>query len=161
MKAKLILESGREIEMELTDEQTELVRKEAKWPQRGDWHFFLTAFGSVERGILSDSLIDKAALIIGNVFRTEQEAKNVARALKLIEAIRQDRLELNGDWVPNNDHNNWSIHYSPKDFVVLRSSELYADTFGFFQSRNDAKQVIEKHRSELLWYFTKFLPERG
>ena len=157
MKAKLILESGREIEMELTEEQTEQIRKEAKWPQVGDEYWFIGDENSFSGG-----------LAIGNVFRTKKEALNMARALRLIEAVRQDRLELNGDWVPD-----WSNHSELKHFlffghalancltVVQNRHAQAANTFGYFKDESMAQTIIDKHQPELLWYFTKFLPERG
>lgn len=165
LKAVLKLESGKEIEVELTKELSDavldLVKEEKKWPQIGNTYWYVSTGGGASKDKFEGYYCERDMQLLGNMFRTKQESENMLRALRLIEAVRQDRLELNGDWLPKNDHNNWSIHYSPKDFVVLRSNELYADTFGFYQSRNDAKQVIEKHRDELAWYFTEFLPERG
>lgn len=163
MKAKLILESGREIEMELTAEQTEQIRKETKWPQVGDKFFHICSYGDTYEATFHNTSI----IEIGNFFQTEKEAQNMVRALRLIEAVRQDRLKINGSWTPDwsrKDETKYSLGYDyyQEALEIDQTTTLQvANVFGYYKSSLDAELIIGRYLPDLEWYCTKFLPERN
>ena len=95
MKAKLILDNGKEIEIELTEEQEKAIRNDS-FPKMGDMYYTIGTFGRIDRFEYTNTCYDKGAISIGNCFKTEQEAENMIRALKLIENVRRDRKRLGG-----------------------------------------------------------------
>ncbi len=70
-----------------------------EWPQVGDRYWYITANGSINADTFLESTLGRGRLAIGNMYQSEQKAKDALRALKLIKTINDRRKELNGDWV--------------------------------------------------------------
>lgn len=162
MRAKLILDSGEEIEIELTEEQEKAIRNDS-FPKMGDMYYTIGTFGRIDRFEYTNTCYDKGAISIGNYYKTEQEAEDTVRALKLIESIRKDRERLNGDWIPdwtNDNQDKWDINYVESYNFVSYISRITQDTnlLGWYKSEEAALQIINKYRSELVWLFEDFLP---
>ena len=105
--------------------------------------------------------IDKYCLKMGNLFKTEQEAKNYTRALDLIETIRRERFKAQGKWWPNERETMFSICWDrlKNDLGVITTSWLLpSSVFGLWQDLGVMRGVIKKHESELKWYFAEYLP---
>ena len=166
MKAKLILDDGREIEIELTEEQEKAINEARQSPKEGDKYYFITKGGLIELTYHKDRLLDEWMTSIGNYFKTEQEAENMIRALKLIENVRRDRKRLNGDWKPDWKsafEKKWSIYFleAINDFAVYENRQNRdSSIFGYYEFYDSAYQIINKYKSELTWFFNEFLPER-
>lgn len=77
MKAKLILENGRKIEVELTEEQMKQIHNETKWPQVGDWYWYVGTYGPTTITEHNDHPVDYGRINLGNAFHTKQESENI------------------------------------------------------------------------------------
>ena len=105
--------------------------------------------------------IDEYYLKVGNLFKTEQEAENYSRALKLIETIRRERFKAQGKWWPSEDELRYIVRwYQPDKSVGITHSiwSFFSSVFGLWQDSGALIDVIEKHEPELKWYFTEYLP---
>ena len=163
MKAKLILDNGKEIEIELTEEQEKAI-KEDYFPENGEIYYAMSSDGYIYKNYFVTDTDYKLAAI-GNCFKTEQEAEDMIRALKLIENVRRDRKKLNGNWAPdwnNYDQKKWDIsHTRFNHFETYPSNTIQAASIlGWYKSDEIAYQIINKYKSELIWFFNEFLPER-
>lgn len=126
-----------------------------------DHYYLLTIQGDVVEYFWSGTEPDCARLDTGNVFRTEQEAKNCLRALKLIETIRRERFKAQGNWWPSEDETMFSICWDrlKNDLGVITTSWLLpSSVFGLWQDLGVMRDVIDKYDSELGWYFVDYLP---
>ena len=138
MRAKLILDNGEEIEVELTKEQEKAIKND-NFPKKGDMYYAVGTFGKIDVLKSTNTSYDKSAISIGNYYKTEQGARDKIRALKLIESIRKDRERLNGDWKPdwtNDNQGKWDINYAENYNFVSYVSRINqdADLLGWYKS---------------------------
>ena len=165
MKAKLTLDNGKEIEIELTEEQEKAINDDG-FPENGDVYWLIDGKGDTYNSHFVGCWGDYKRFAIGNYFKTEQEAEDMIRALKLIENVRKDRKELNGDWKPDWKtafEKKWSIYFSEaiNDFAVYENRQNRdSSIFGYYKFYDPAYQIINKYKAELTWFFNEFLPER-
>ena len=97
-----------------------------------------------------------------NYYTDEQLALDNARADKLFRNVRRFAVnEEGGTTFTEND--GWTIAYDPvsksvaSDHVHDVKRRLFSFAFRHLRSCNEC---IEEFRDELVWYFTKYLPER-
>lgn len=155
---------GKEIDLELTDEQKAAVERALKsntgWERvlYGDEYFFIganeIAFYEDEHTNGANDDYQKA-----NYFSSKELAENIARAQTLQRKLWRRSAELceKTEWLSkDNDCYCICYDYSIHGFVV--GTFIYARHFGqvYFDTEEHAKQVIEEFRDELTWYFTKF-----
>ena len=121
-----------------------------------DEHYLIYPAGEVVRDTWFGSLPQNKRRDMGNVFLTEREAGDEARARKLIQKARESQ---NG-FVPD-----WENFEQAKNFVYFDSGEIrilshdyrdIAPIFGYWEDESVCEQFIQDNRDELLWYFTEY-----
>ena len=163
MRAKLILDNGEEIEIELSKEQERMITEQAKFLSYGEEYYYIDIDGAVEGVVNLNDNTDIGAVEIGNCFSTEEEALDTVRALKLIKNIKEERQKLNGDWnIKGKRKEAWYIFF---DYVGQRFGCDWTygypveSAFGIYKNSYDALEVADKYEDELKWYFNEFLME--
>lgn len=154
--------NGKLIELELTEEQIEVLKKANKkktgWERvKESWLFFchiaynecasVSEFGSET----TDKLFDCA-----NYFSDETLAKNIIRAQTLQRKLWRRSAELCKR--SNLNGARWFVFYNPKTKELDTSWSIDGVYYGtvFFDTKEHTEQVIKEFHDELIWYFTKF-----
>ena len=156
---------GKEIELELTDEQKAEVERALK-PNTGwervalsDTYFTVDNKGFL-RNIKEDrDEYDNQAYDNANYFTRTELTMNIARAQTLQRKLWRRSAELckKIDW-NNKDKTKYSIVYNNKrNELSIAYFDSYTD-FGqvYFDTEEHARQALEEFRDELTWYFTEF-----
>ena len=164
--AKLIID-GKEIEIQINEEQLEQL-----CPQKKKTGYERAEFGKYywrinDTGLPSNSITegngyyDTELYNSGNYYSDKTVAENNARADKLMRQLRRfavEHREKKLDWVKNN--------YSPKFKIIFDHNEedIRADDnkciqlYGtiYFDTEEIAELAIDTFKDELLWYFTEY-----
>lgn len=163
-KAKLIID-GKEIEVEITQEQLNKLCPPKK----------KTGYERVEEGEPYWSVIctDKASVAIesecdingelyrgANYYSDKTVAENNARADKLMRQLRRfavEHREKELDW-GNDNQAKWYVSYRnvKKEFKAYLTYSV--QDFGkiYFDTEKTAQLAIKTFKDELLWYFTEY-----
>ena len=152
---------GKEIELELTDEQKAAVERALK-PNTGwervalsDTYFTVDNKGFL-RNIKEDrSEYDNQVYDNANYFTRSELTMNIVRAQTLQRKLWRRSAELckGGNW------SSWCyIYYDYKEHKFNTISSCYLKDLGqvYFDTEEHAEQVLEEFRDELTWYFTEF-----
>lgn len=104
--------------------------------------------------------VDERYLKLGNLFKTEQEADNYARAMGLIEMIRRERFKAQGNWWAKTSDSKYIMCWDPhmKRVSLHEYWSFPSSVFGSWRDRDVLKSVVERYTPELRWYFTEYLP---
>lgn len=108
-----------------------------------------------------DDNFDRYYLKVGNLFKTKQEAESYTRALNLIETIRRERFKAQGNWRPSGHEARYIMYWDQLEKTIDAAHPTWAfpsDVFGSWRRLAALRDVIEKHGTELEWYFTEYLP---
>ena len=104
---------------------------------------------------------------VGNYFKSKEDAEMVIKAMQIEQAIRIRRIELNDGWEPDWDDINeykyfiyTTANYDDGLTVGLTSYSIHYSIFGYYKSKEIAKQIIEEFGKELFWYFTEYYPNK-
>lgn len=143
-----------------------LKRKEVPpvWRPEDGAHYWTSAhtYGLTEyRWDGEGDAIDLHYLSLGDVYRTEEEAQNALRAMKLVETIRRERKLANGDWEwPDEYVEGWVIGWVHGCSLRPLQPDCRgcANSFGIWLHWHSLADVIDKYRDDLTWYFSKYLP---
>lgn len=110
---------------------------------------------------------DKENSSIGNYFKTAEDAKMVIRAMKIEQAIRIRRIELNDGWEPDwkdTDEVKYRItfnHYTGGDNYVSSTYDYDCfPIFGYYKTYEIARQIIDEFKDELEWYLKEYYPNK-
>lgn len=140
----------------LKDEINKQEEPERRWkPEFHDKYYYIDSAGVVNVGYWDDSKIDKIRYALGNIFKTEEEAKFAVEQLKVLAQIKQ-YVDDDKKWSSGNEH--WLIEYDvDKDhieanycyYILSISSNLY------FSSKEQAQKAINAIGEERLkkYYF--------
>lgn len=137
-------------------------------PNDGDDRFHFIDFKSLLRvcAFYPDKF-DEDKQRIGNYFKSDEDAKMVIKAMQIEQAIRLRRIELNDGWEPDwNDINEYkyfiytAANYDDGLTVGLTSYSIHYSIFGYYKSKEIAKQIIEEFGKEIFWYFTEYYPNK-
>lgn len=152
---------------ELTRGQWELEKEieEAKKPktiwdlENCDEHYWVLGTGEVVLDFWFGSEFQTKSRDIGNVFLTEQEAEDEARARKLIAKAKLSEGRKNFD----TNELNWEIvclHPSAlglgKVTVESYTAVSRANVFGSWETQAAAEKVLYENYEEFKWYFTEY-----
>ena len=100
---------------------------------------------------------------VGNYFKSEEDAEMVVRAMRIEQAIRIRRIELNNGWEPDFDdvfENKYFISNEEYIYVDRTLNYNYLPVFGYYKSKEIAEQIIYEFKDDLLWYFTEYYPNK-
>ena len=114
-------------------------KQEQEFPQYGDTYWCINAYGGVSKETWDGYDIEKDMLVIGNGFRTEQEAEFAVEKLKVEAELRKfSRPFVDGE---ENNH----IKYSPSfdELSVLTSFSYQDQGVFYFESKEKVQQAIE------------------
>lgn len=174
MKAKLTLENGKTINMELTKEQEKLINQSDNKRTGYEKVTYGDIYYSSDNGGLSNDdtnismddyvgdYIDNSKYDNADYYNDETLAKNIARADTLMRKLRRFAVENGGsfsreEWanddilkyymIFNYDYNSIETDWT-KDYKYL--GQVY------FCSREVIQKAIDTFKEDLMWYFTEF-----
>lgn len=115
------------------------VEQEKEFPQYGDTYWCINAYGGVSKETWDGYDIEKDMLVIGNGFRTEQEAELAVEKLKVEAELRKFSRPFKED-----DYNSFIELYMFDKTLTVDSNE-YWQTQGviYFESDEKAQQAID------------------
>ncbi|MGX7091199.1 hypothetical protein [Hutsoniella sourekii] len=132
------------VEEELAKAKEELERlDQARWaPGYEECYFFINHNGCAYMSRWDNQEFEKSRVIIGNVFKTEQEAEHAVERLK----IRAELLDAGGRDKLKQREENYSITYKPYEYKLGVTFALDAPLFDFiyFDSENEVKEAIKQ-----------------
>ncbi len=150
---------GKEIELELTDEQKAAVEKALKpntgWERVKAKEYFYILENIVESDDDVSTKYDDKNYNDANYFSNEELINNIIRAQTLQRKLWRRSAELckGGNW------SSWCcIYYDYKEHKFNTISSCYLKDFGqvYFDTEEHAQQALEEFKDELTWYFTEF-----
>lgn len=160
--ADFFAEVRNKVKDDVEETEKELEKLEEKpFPQEGDKYWLIEPDGDVWLNNWEDATCEQKWLEQGNAVKTELEAKKIARARALIQAIKVRRRELNGDYKSDfeKDNSKYAIHYCAglgiNEYVNLN----IASPFGYYETNKSAQTIIDEFEDDLVWYFTEYIPE--
>ena len=154
---------GKEIELELTDEQKAAVERALKpntgWERVKAKEYFYILENIVEADDDVSTKYDNKNYNDANYFNDIELIENIIRAQTLQRKLWRRSAELckKIDW-NNKDKTKYSIVYNNKrNELSIAYFNSYTD-FGqvYFDTEEHAQQALEEFRDELTWYFTEF-----
>jgi hypothetical protein len=169
MKAKLILENGKEIEIELTAEQEKLVvgeKKKTGYERVEEGEICFSSDPIEENGI--GEMTDNYLAIYNSYYESadyysdEEVAINNARADKLMRQLRRfavENAENELDWKKDfYSQYKWYIYYSYEEQVIGIDCNWTRRNFGqiYFDHYETTQKAIDTFKDELIWYFTEY-----
>ena len=163
MKATLRLEDGREIKVEISENDVENLTKSDKktgWERvkPKEFYFCICSDGQVSADEDEGDDIDKHWYTTGNYFSDEQLANDQARAISLWLHIKRWAAEHCEPVDCEGCSGKYSFYwdYVAKQVRVSGVLFLYRTAFAvYFDTEEHVKQCIEEFQDELTWYFTE------
>lgn len=132
------------IELDLTDEQVQEIVSKYNKPKSKRWraeyegeYWYVDGDGDIFEQNEDFDIYDNQRYEIGNYFQTEQQAKTHLKHLQLLQKLKDEIAELNGDWVcdwSNEQEHKFMVYWynRQKRFIVTcdkyeerHLSELY------------------------------------
>ena len=178
MKAKLTLENGKTIEMELTNEQAELINQSDKSDKKRTGYERVihgdTYYSSDNSGLTNDNTsvnmsdyigdyIDNSKYDNADYYNDETLTKNTARADTLMRRFRRFAVENGGsfsneEWLGNNDINKYYIEFNYYNNELNIDDMVNCKDFGqiYFRSEEIAQKAINTFKEDLIWYFQEY-----
>lgn len=156
--------NGKLIELELTEEQIEVLKKAEKkktgWERSEQSQTYYVNYAD-GYGLATESFdsIDANRYEKANYFSNETLAKNIIKAQTLQRKLWRRNAELCEKMnLRDSETQKYCITYDVDNNVLYVSSAWSLNDFGqvYFDTKEHAEQVIEEFKDELLWYFTKF-----
>lgn len=156
MKAKLTLEDGRTIDIELTPEQEKAmeVKKVGRWKPKHWEAYYCDNWYKAYRTTWVGTKFDNWHLETWEVYKTEQEAQ-FARDRKVFITKVNDRIdELNDGWVADWSNSNQMKYYIYwiKGLDWHCSNTRRWDVLNCVKSREVAEQIISEFKDDLMKY---------
>ena len=114
--------------------------QEDVFPKYGDKYYYLTVRGNIESAIWTDGEFDRCLLAIGNLFKTEEEAKFERERRKVIAELK--KYAEDREWDVNNDHYFITWDYAIDNIAYhIHSTLKHADIY--FESEERAMEAVE------------------
>ena len=114
-------------------------KREQEFPQYGDTYWCINAYGGVSKETWDGYDIEKDMLVIGNGFRTEQEAEFVVEKLKIEAELRK----FSRPFVEGEENNHIKYRRSVDELSVSISLGYQYQGVFYFESREKAQQAIQ------------------
>ena len=147
---------------ELKKQRAELDKKieeleYAEFPfKEGDEYWCLNSDGSFSKLVWDNGSIDKSVLMLGNAFRTLEEARLEADRRDLLHRFKMFRDKCNGEWKPDMTdvtHKKYYLSYSETKVGVYVSYIVLGNhlhIFSYFKNKEDAERAIELFGNEII-----------
>ena len=120
-------------------ELEEQAKQEQEFPQYGDTYWCINAYGGVSKEIWDGYDIKKDMLVIGNGFRTEQEAEFAVEKLKVEAELRK----FSDSWDLEETQYTFSFDWEGGEFnIEYPDYNQYPNSY-YFYSVDDLQQAIE------------------
>lgn len=163
MRAKLIIDDGREIEIDISEKELLKFKPKMKtgYEKAGHGHTysFVNTYGEV-RTLDDEGSDDDLNYDVANYYSDRAVAENNARADKLMRQLRRFAVEhrvsrLN--W-RSGSQSKYCIYFDYGVQSLLTEIGNFSRRFGsiYFDSRETAKLAIDTFREELTWYFMEY-----
>lgn len=134
----------------------EEIEEQTRWkPKNGETYYRVGSDGRIYDDTWDDSLsiTDSERLEIGNCFKTEEEAEQVAEYLKALATVRGDATSK----FTKGRNNFYVVYDAAYNYLVVKDKSYYIENgiFGlpYFATKEDAEGSIEQHRHEWLTIF--------
>lgn len=163
MRAKIIVDDGREIEIEISEEEFLKFKPKMKtgYEKAGHSHTysFVNTYGEV-RTMDDVGTDDDINYDIANYYSDRAVAENNARADKLMRQLRRFAVEhrVNKLNWRSGSQNKYSIYFDYGMQSLLIGINVSSRDIGaiYFDSSATAKLAIDTFREELTWYFMEY-----
>ena len=166
MKAKLKLDTGWEIEVEVPDEVIkQLKKKEVKCTgyervNDDETYYYELYDGTIDTDTECYSDSDNECYEAGNYYSDKTVAEHNARATVLMRKLRRFAVEhrvKDFDWTFV-DQSKYYIYYVSERKEIMINESFLNNIFGtiYFDSVETAKLAIDTFKDELIWYFTEY-----
>ena len=156
--------NGKQIELELTEEQVEVLKQAEKkktgWErvERGE-RYFINAIRVAQEERETGSSTDDTYYKHASYFANETLVKNILTAQFLQRKLWRRSAELCGkaNW-NDNRCGKFSIVYDCNSQCLSVVASWMINGFGqvYFDTKEHAEQAMSEFHDELIWYFTKF-----
>jgi len=124
-------------------ENSEEVQEEKEWPQDGDAFCFIDSDGDIINEYFdSDDSACKKMLLIGNCFKTKEEAEFELERLKVLAEMKKFAEPKDRKWNSFNEH--WFIYYQSK-FDDISYDFRLQNKFNsiYFESEEKVKECVK------------------
>ena len=164
MKATLKLENGKEIAVEITEEQVKKIEKPKKTGYervcKDCYYYVVDPIDDIKAIEHIVDGYDDAPYLAANYYSDKTVAENHARADRLHRQLRRfavEHREHELDW-ENERQSKFHIDYWCGDGNLYVGLYSVIKTFGaiWFDSKETAQAAIEEFKDELIWYFTEY-----
>lgn len=157
---------------ELRKQVEELPEDEKKirtTPTLKDHYFSIDGDELKPHKMVYPAFYDEYIASIGNYFKSKRDAEMVVRAMKLEQAIRIRRIELNNGWEPDWDDLVKAKYFISFEYINNNTTDIYVDNsyefeylpiFGYYETYEMAYQIINEFKDDLLWYFEEYYPNK-
>ena len=143
-------------ELELQEKQ-EQEQKTIYNLEKGDTYWFIDGFIPFLT-FWKDNSTDIAQLTHGNIYLTEQDAKDELRARKLIAKAKESQRGFVPDW-GDGEQRKYYIYYSFEYLELIYHYKYFTVTMpmlGYWESDEDVKEFIKENEDELTWFFKEY-----
>lgn len=135
----------------------EIEEQGKKWKiEIGKEYYYLNNNGTIGESKFDDDRIDRKKLMIGNYFKTKEEAEFEVERLKIIEELKEFAYEFSDEEWKNSEICKYSIVCDCRDrSICMCDSYFVKKTDLYFKSLEDMKKAIEKVRRDrvIKYYF--------
>ena len=163
MTNKELQEKIARLETELTEvkEMAVAMKKKADGggvfqPQDEEKYWYISGSGEAYVCWWKNHPTDHDRYSIGNCYLTEQSAKDVVRALKLIQKARESQDGFVPDWEDETQHKYFLDFHRGNIGIADYLSINVAPIFGFWEDESVCEQFIDENREEILWFFKEY-----
>ena len=163
MLATLKIE-GKEFPIEIMDPELQkiLIGKKTGYEREvGTPYYYVTNGGGVAKASDSGMEPDTFLYDTGNYYTSEELAKNVARADKLMRQLKRFSVEHRNspiDFTKGEPKYRITCNFSDVGYEFFYSFDTYTRVAGavYFDTKEHAREAVNSFRDELLWYFTEY-----
>lgn len=137
---KVLLGDACEIEEKVEEVEK---KEEILFPSLGDKYFYLYSNGDIgDKRFTTDSYDDHERKLMGNIFKTQEEAEFEAERIRVIQEMKEFAL-VEDAWDYNVSH--YYIYYNVSgDYIDEGSTYNYKQHDIYFESRVDINACINK-----------------
>ncbi|WP_425540016.1 hypothetical protein [Microaceticoccus formicicus] len=141
-------------EMEL-EEKWEQEQKTIYNLEKGDTYWFIDGFIPFLT-FWKDNSTDIAQLTHGNIYLTEQDAKDEIKARKLIAKAKKSQKGFKPDWEKDDEEKHY-LYYN--HYLVIETSTYTHNVptkLGYWSDFYDMRNFVNENKEDLIWFFTEY-----